>query len=66
MPTSASQRTIDAVWRIASAKLIAALSSLMGDGGLAKELAQAGLAETFAQKPTVLEALGRLKEISIH
>jgi RNA polymerase sigma factor (sigma-70 family) len=36
-------RTIDAVWRIESAKIIAALTRLVGDVGLAEDLAQDAL-----------------------
>ncbi len=36
-------RTIDAVWRIESAKLIAGLARRVGDVGLAEDLAQDAL-----------------------
>ena len=41
--TSATQQAIDAVWRIESARLIAGLARVVGDVGLAEELAQDAL-----------------------
>ena len=38
-----THRAIDAVWRIESAKLIAGLTRLVGDVGLAEDLAQDAL-----------------------
>src|SRR5690242_1222305 len=38
--TTDTHRAIDAVWRIESAKLIASLTRLVGDVGLAEDLAQ--------------------------
>lgn len=52
MTTPDIQRTIDAVWRIESAKLIAALSRLVGDVGLAEDLAQDALVAALEQWPT--------------
>lgn len=46
------RRTIDAVWRIESAKLIAALVRLVRDVGLAEELAQDALVSALEQWPT--------------
>ncbi|NDL57469.1 sigma-70 family RNA polymerase sigma factor [Phytoactinopolyspora sp. XMNu-373] len=43
------QRTIDAVWRIESAKLIAALARLVRDVGLAEDLAQDALVAALEQ-----------------
>jgi predicted RNA polymerase sigma factor len=40
MRTSDAHRTIDAVWRIESAKLIGGLTRIVRDVGLAEELAQ--------------------------
>ena len=40
MTTPNIQRTIEAVWRIKAAKLIAALTRLVRDVGLAEEIAQ--------------------------
>ena len=46
------RRTIDAVWRIESAKLIAGLARLVGDVGLAEDLAQDALVAALEQWPT--------------
>ncbi|MFD0590148.1 RNA polymerase sigma factor [Paenibacillus sp. GCM10027627] len=43
MNPSSAHRTIDAIWRIESAKLIAALSRIVRDVGLAEDLAQDAL-----------------------
>lgn len=51
MATLTIQRTIDAVWRIESARLIAALARLVGDVGLAEDLAQDALVATLEQWP---------------
>jgi RNA polymerase sigma factor (sigma-70 family) len=51
MTTSDIQRTIDAVWRIESARLIAALARLVRDVGLAEELAQDALVIALEQWP---------------
>ena len=45
------QRTVDAVWRIESAKLIAALARLTRDVGVAEELAQDALVTALEQWP---------------
>jgi RNA polymerase sigma factor (sigma-70 family) len=44
-------RTIDAVWRIEAARLIAGLARIVGDLGLAEELAQDALVAALAQWP---------------
>jgi len=44
-------RTIDAVWRIESARLIASLTRLVGDVGLAEDLAQGSLVAALEQWP---------------
>lgn len=44
-------RTIDAVWRIESAKLIASLTRLVRDVGLAEDLAQGALVAALEQWP---------------
>ena len=44
-------RTIDAVWRIESARLIASLIRLVGDVGLAEDLAQGALVAALEQWP---------------
>jgi len=46
------QRSIDAVWRIESAKLIGALARLVRDIGLAEDIAQDALVAALAQWPT--------------
>ena len=51
MTASAVHRTIDAVWRIESAKLIAGLTRLVRDVGLAEELAQDALVAALEQWP---------------
>lgn len=51
MSTSTIHRTIDAVWRIESAKIIAALARLVGDVGLAEDLAQDALVLALQQWP---------------
>jgi RNA polymerase sigma factor (sigma-70 family) len=45
-------RTIDAIWRIESARLIAGLARLVRDVGLAEELAQDALVAALEQWPT--------------
>jgi RNA polymerase sigma factor (sigma-70 family) len=49
--TSEAHRVIDAVWRIESAKLIAGLTRLVRDVGLAEELAQDALVAALEQWP---------------
>jgi RNA polymerase sigma-70 factor (ECF subfamily) len=44
-------RTIDAVWRIESAKVIAGLARIVGDVGVAEELAQDALVAALEQWP---------------
>lgn len=45
------QRTIDAVWRIESARIVATLARLTGDLGLAEDLAQEALVDALTQWP---------------
>ncbi len=52
MGTSEAQRTIDAVWRIESARLIAGLARIVRDVGVAEELAQDALVAALEQWPT--------------
>ena len=47
-----THRAIDAVWRIESAKLIAALTRIVRDVGLAEDLAQDALVAALEQWPT--------------
>jgi RNA polymerase sigma-70 factor, ECF subfamily len=50
-PAADAHRTIDAVWRIESARLIAGLTRLTRDVGLAEELAQDALVVALEQWP---------------
>ena len=52
MPTIETHEAIEAVWRIESARLIAGLTRLVGDVGLAEELAQDALVLALEQWPT--------------
>lgn len=52
MTTPTIERTIDALWRIEAAKLIAALTRLVNDVGLAEDLAQDALVAALEQWPT--------------
>src|SRR5438874_2962268 len=47
-----AHRTIEAIWRIESARLIAGLARLVGDIGTAEELAQDALVAALEQWPT--------------
>lgn len=51
MTESATQRAIDAVWRIESARLIASLTRVVRDVGLAEDLAQDALVAALEQWP---------------
>src|SRR5262245_22356827 len=51
MTASAIHRTIDAVWRIESARLIAGLARIVRDVGLAEDLAQDALVAALEQWP---------------
>jgi RNA polymerase sigma-70 factor, ECF subfamily len=48
---SETHRTIDAVWRIESAKVIAGVARMVGDVGLAEDLAQDALVAALEQWP---------------
>ena len=50
-PGSTAHRTVEAVWRIESARIIAALARLVRDVGLAEELAQDALVAALEQWP---------------
>jgi RNA polymerase sigma factor (sigma-70 family) len=50
-PNAHTHRTIDAVWRIESARLIAGLARMVRDVGLAEELAQDALVVALEQWP---------------
>ncbi|MEV4241180.1 RNA polymerase sigma factor [Nocardia sp. NPDC049737] len=49
--TSATRRTVEAVWRIESARLIASLARIVNDLGLAEDLAQDALIAALEQWP---------------
>jgi RNA polymerase sigma factor (sigma-70 family) len=49
--SSATHRTVDAIWRIESAKLIAGLARIVRDVGLAEDLAQDALVAALEQWP---------------
>lgn len=46
------QQTVDAVWRMEAAKIVATLTRAVGDVGLAEDLAQEALIDALAQWPT--------------
>jgi RNA polymerase sigma factor (sigma-70 family) len=52
MSVTETQRTIDAVWRMESAKVIAGLTRLVGDVGIAEDLAQDALVVALEKWPT--------------
>ncbi|HET7538855.1 MAG TPA: RNA polymerase sigma factor [Polyangiaceae bacterium] len=51
-PPTETERAIQAVWKLESAKLIASLTRIVRDVGLAEELAQDALVAALAQWPT--------------
>jgi RNA polymerase sigma-70 factor (ECF subfamily) len=51
VPDPATQRAIDAIWRIESARLIAGLARMVRDVGLAEELAQDALVAALERWP---------------
>lgn len=51
MPSTPTHRAIDAVWRMESAKIIAGLTRILRDVGLAEELAQDALVAALEQWP---------------
>lgn len=51
MTTPAIQRTLDAVWRIESARIVATLAKMTGDVGVAEDLAQEALVDALTQWP---------------
>jgi RNA polymerase sigma-70 factor (ECF subfamily) len=51
VPASVAHRTIDAVWRIESARLIAGLARIVRDVGVAEDLAQDALVAALEQWP---------------
>ena len=51
MTDAETQRAVDAVWRLESARIIAGLARLTGDLGLAEDLAQDALVAALSQWP---------------
>ena len=51
MPTSDLRQTVDAVWRMEAAKIVATLTRAVGDVGLAEDLAQEALVDALTQWP---------------
>lgn len=49
--SAAARRRVEAVWRIESARIIATLTRMVGDFGLAEDLAQEALLDALAQWP---------------
>lgn len=49
--TSDVRQTVDAVWRMEAAKIVATLTRAVGDVGLAEDLAQEALVDALAQWP---------------
>lgn len=49
--TDAARRQVEAVWRIESARIIATMTRVVGDFGLAEDLAQEALLDALAQWP---------------
>src|SRR5213594_2917026 len=52
MPPNTAAEAIDAVWRIESARLIAGLARIVGDVGIAEDLAQDALLIALEKWPT--------------
>jgi len=51
VPTSDLRQTVDAVWRMEAAKIVATLTRAVGDVGLAEDLAQEALVDALTQWP---------------
>ncbi len=47
-----THRAVEAVWRIESARLIAGIARIVGDVGIAEDLAQDALVAAFEQWPS--------------
>jgi RNA polymerase sigma factor (sigma-70 family) len=52
VPTTDLRHTVDAVWRMEAAKIVATLTRTVGDVGLAEDLAQEALVDALTQWPT--------------
>ena len=51
VPTTDIQQTVDAVWRMEAAKIVATLTRAVGDVGFAEDLAQEALVDALTQWP---------------
>ncbi len=51
MPSTDIRQTVDAVWRMEAAKIVATLTRTVGDVGLAEDLAQEALVDALTQWP---------------
>jgi RNA polymerase sigma factor (sigma-70 family) len=51
VPATDLQQTVDAVWRMEAAKIVATLTRAVGDVGLAEDLAQEALVDAISQWP---------------
>ena len=51
MPATDLRQTVDAVWRMEAAKIVATLTRVVGDVGLAEDLAQEALVDALTQWP---------------
>lgn len=49
--TASARRRVEAVWRIEAARIVATLTKVVGDFGLAEDLAQEALVDALAQWP---------------
>jgi predicted RNA polymerase sigma factor len=52
VPSTDLRATVDAVWRMEAAKIVATLTRSVGDVGLAEDLAQEALADALTQWPS--------------
>ena len=52
VPTTDIQQTVDAVWRMEAAKIVATLTRAVGDVGLAEDLAQEAIVDALTQWPS--------------
>ena len=51
VPATDLRETVDAVWRMEAAKIVATLTRVVGDVGLAEDLAQEALVDALTQWP---------------
>src|SRR6478735_2356006 len=51
VPATELQQTVDAVWRMEAAKIVATLTRAVGDVGFAEDLAQEALVDALTQWP---------------